>query len=75
MGATVTLTISPRGSIKYSDSDFKGAVRPKITNTYFPPTCSVVYPSRLFWCELQSVDCRDVCLLSNIMGLNDIKYN
>lgn len=39
-----------------------------------PLIFSAVYKARLFWCELASVgdiDCRDVCLLSNIMELKD----
>ena len=33
---------------------------------FFPPTCRAIYPSRYFWCELQSFGDKDVCLLLNI---------
>ena len=39
----------------------------------FPLTFSAIYQSKLFWCELPSfgdIGRRDVCLFSNIMGLN-----
>ena len=38
-----------------------------------PLTCSAIYQSRLFWCELPSfgdIGRRDFCLFSKIMGLN-----
>lgn len=47
----------------------------KINNMYFPLTCSDVYLSRLFWCELLSFgdSCsRDVCHLLNIVELGSI---
>ena len=46
----------------------KGTATSKIQ--IFPLAYSAVYPSRLFWCELQSFVHRDIKLLSNIMGLN-----
>ena len=52
---------------------FKGPVHPKSKIHVFPLTCSAIYQSRMFWCELPSFEdivCRDFCLLSNIMGLN-----
>ena len=39
----------------------------------FPLTCRAIYQSRQFWCELPSfgdISHRDLCFLSNIMGLN-----
>ena len=51
----------------------KGQFSPKSKIHIFPLTCSAVYQSRLFWCELPSVGDigrRDVCLLSNIMELD-----
>ena len=38
-------------------------------------TCSAIYPSRYFWCEVRSfgdINCRDVCFLSSIMALMEI---
>ena len=38
-------------------------------------TCSSIYPSRYFWCEVRSfgdINCRDVCFLSSIMALMEI---
>lgn len=47
----------------------------------FTTKCSLLtevlfYTSRSFWCELlRDIGCRDVCLLSNIMGLDGKKKN
>ena len=38
-------------------------------------TCSAIYPSRYFWCEVRSfgdINCRDVCFLSSMMALMEI---
>ena len=55
------------------DLSLKGTVHPKIKNTYFPSylQCYSIDQSRLFWCELPSVGDIHVCLLSNIMELDD----
>ena len=53
--------------------NLKGTVHPKIKNTLFFLTCSAVYQSKLFRYELSSfgdIDCREFCLLSNIMEIN-----
>lgn len=41
----------------------------------FPLTCNDIHPSRQFWCELLRFGegYRDVCLLSDIMLLNDTR--
>lgn len=47
---------------------------PKSEIQIFPPTCSVICPSRLFWCELHvsfwDIGCRDVSLCSNGMEVD-----
>ena len=51
----------------------KGRFTPKSKIHIFPLTCSAIYKSREFWCELPSFGDfgrRDFCLFSNIMGLN-----
>lgn len=52
----------------------KGQVTPKSIIHIFPVTCSAIYPSKLFLCELPScgdIVCRNVCLPSSIMELDD----
>ena len=52
-------------------ANLKGIVHSK--TCIVPLTCSAIYQSRLFWCELQSVGDigrRDVFLLFNIMELD-----
>lgn len=48
----------------WNESVLKGQFTPKIH--IVPLTCSTVYPSRLFWCGLQSFGGMDVCLPFNI---------
>lgn len=53
--------------------DLKGQFTPKWKIHILPVTCSAIYQSRLFWCELPNVrdiSCRDVCLLWNIVELD-----
>lgn len=51
---------------------FKWTIHPKVKNMFFLFlffTCSAVYPSRLFWCDLPSSGdtcCKGVCLPSDI---------
>ena len=63
--------VEPHGSgVK---QDIKGQFTLKLKIHIFPLTCSAIYQSKLFWCELSSfgdISRRDFCLLSNIMGLN-----
>ena len=46
----------------------KGQFTPKSIIHIFLPSCSAIYPFRLFWCELPSfgdISCRDVLLFSD----------
>ena len=54
----------------------KGEFIQKAKQHIFPLKCSAIYPSRMFWCELQSfgdISQRDVCLLVIIIGLVGIR--
>ena len=46
----------------------KGTVHSKIKNIYFSSDVCDIFRYKLFWCELSSFG--DICLFSNIMGLN-----
>lgn len=62
--------------IFWRDHCLSGQFTPKSkTPIFFLLTCSAMYSSRLFWCELLScvdISYRGVCLLSNIVELDFI---